>query len=84
MPMVGSLVNGLGVVFGWWHNIIQIHIIMLCGADNIPQNNLIYSLTRFEHGKIFCGIMSVPQNTIMDLNKCFEFEVIWSFVLYLM
>lgn len=67
--MVGSLVNGLGVVLGWWHNIIQIHNIMLCATNNISRNILMYSLTQSERGRIFCGRLSVPQNIIMDLNN---------------
>jgi hypothetical protein len=39
------------------HNIITLFkfITTLCMIDNIPQ--------------IFCGILSVPHNTVMDLNN---------------
>ena len=38
---------------------------MFCGADNIMQNILIFNM----NGEIFCIILLVPHNTIMDANN---------------
>ena len=45
---------------------------MLCGTDNIPHNIPIYAHVWTQCGKymeILCGILSVPHNTIIDLNN---------------
>ena len=42
---------------------------MSCGTDNIPQNIIEYSPHfKFNMG-IFCGILLVPHNNVMELNN---------------
>ena len=45
---------------------------MFCGTDNIPQNISKYFVMQTECGKklkLFCKIMSVPHNIVIDMNN---------------
>ena len=55
-----------------WNITLFISITMLCGIDNIPWNILYLPHIQYECAKIFKNIpliMSMPRNTVMDLNK---------------
>ena len=45
---------------------------MVCQIDNIPRNT---PHLQTECGGMFSGILSVPHNTIIDLNNVMKFEV---------
>ena len=47
---------------------------MLCGIENIPHNIPGYSPHPEcgEYRGMFSGILSVPQNTVMDLNNAMK------------
>ena len=44
---------------------------MFCGIDNISHSIPGYSLTQIDYGNIiiFYGILSIPQNIVMDLDN---------------
>ena len=61
---------GLTVVCGLFLDIFHI-LHMFCGPDSSPRNILRYFPQSEECGKylgIFRGLLSVPQNIVMDLN----------------
>ena len=54
---------------------------MFGGTDNIAHNILGGFHNQYEYAKyieIFCGILSVPQNIVMDLNNVMKSGVEWS------
>ena len=47
---------------------------MLCGIDNILRDILRNFYIHTEGGRIFHGIMSVPQNIVTDMNNVMLFN----------
>ena len=61
------------IISSWFWIITLLRFItMLCGTENIPRNILQCFQIQFECGKyqgIFCGIMLVPHNIVMDMRN---------------
>ena len=42
---------------------------MFCGVDSFPQNIPHIQTKCGKHSVLLCGILSIPQNIVMDLNN---------------
>ena len=51
------------------HNIIQIHKNVLWDSQYFAKKPLTFCL----HDEMFCKILSVPQNIVMDMNNVMQF-----------
>ena len=47
---------------------------MFCGTDNIPRNTPHIQTECEEYPRIFHEILSVPQNTVMNLNNVMNYR----------